>query len=237
MVGETRLRAIRAVARALSRAYGDPGRQARSSPLDGLIGTLLSQNTTSTNASAAFHELKRRCPTWEDCLRAGVAVVRRAIRSAGLAEIRAPRILAILRRLRDERGALSLDFLCDAPVAEARAYLESFPGVGPKTASCVLLFECRRAVFPVDTHVARITRRLGWVPEPMSAEVIQVALEPIIPAELRHALHVALIAHGRKLCRPRAPQCEVCPILRYCPTGQAGAGRLTTRRGGRASCG
>lgn len=214
---------MRAVHRALERAYGRPPAQTRRDPLDGLIGTILSQNTTSSNASAAFAELKRRCPTWEACLQTRTSAIRDAIRSAGLAEQRAPRIRQIIEQLRDERGEVSLEFLHDLPVARARRYLESFPGVGPKTASCVLLFSCRRRVFPVDTHVARITRRLGWVPERAPAEQIQAQLEPRIPANLRYSLHVNMIAHGRTLCRPRDPRCDNCPLLQHCPTGQQAA--------------
>jgi endonuclease III len=187
--------------------------------LDGLIATTLSQNTTSTNALSAFQRLKRRCPTWAGCLRRGIAVVREAIRPAGLADVRAPRIIAILERVRRDQGRLSLEFLCTTPVERAQVYLESFPGVGPKTAACVLLFDCGRAVFPVDTHVARIAQRLAWVPDGSSPEEIQRRLGPRIPPRLRHGLHVNLIALGRHLCRPRDPRCEVCPILRHCPTG------------------
>jgi len=204
----------------LRKAYSGPSGQERGDPLDGLIQTILSQNTTSSNAAAAFAELKRRCPTWGDCLRVGVLAVRRAIRSAGLAGIRAPRIIGILRRIEAEQGRLSLDFLWRVPVREARSYLESLPGVGPKTASCVLLFDCGRPVFPVDTHVARITRRLGWVPASTSPEAIQTILEPLIPPQLRYGLHVNLIAHGRQLCRPQRPRCDLCPVLPYCPAGQ-----------------
>jgi endonuclease-3 len=214
---------VRAVRRALERAYGKPPAQSRCDPLDGLIGTILSQNTTSGNASAAFAELRRRCPTWEACLQAQTRTIREAIRSAGLAEQRAPRIRQILQQLHDERGEVSLDFVHDLPVAGAREYLQSLPGVGPKTASCVLLFSCRRRVFPVDTHVARITRRLGWVAEQATPEQIQEQLEPRIPANLRYSLHVNMIAHGRTLCRPRDPRCDDCPLLRLCAIGHQAA--------------
>jgi len=153
-------------------------------------------------------------------VRVGVPAVRRAIRSAGLAGIRAPRIIEILRRIETEQGELSLDLLWRAPVSEARAYLESLPGVGPKTASCVLLFDCGRPVFPVDTHVARITRRLGWVSAKASPEGIQSILEPLIPPRLRYGLHVNMIAHGRQLCRPQRARCDLCPVRPHCPAGQ-----------------
>jgi len=216
--------AIRAVHAALLAAYGRPPRQRLGNPLDGLIATLLSQNTTAANSRAAFAELKRRFPTWQACLDAPVGAVVRAVRGAGLSRVRGPRIQAILARVAADQGELSLDVLHRLPARGAMAYLLSLPGVGPKTAACVLLFSCRRRVFPVDTHVARITRRLGWAPGRATPEAIQAVLEPPIPPGLRYALHVNLIAHGRALCHPRSPECSVCPILAYCPTGQRGEG-------------
>jgi len=207
------------VSAALSRAYGRPPPQTRSDPLDGLIGTILSQNTTSANSRAAFAELKRRFPAWERCRDAPARAVISAIRSAGLAQIRGPRIQAILRRVGEERGRLSLDHLHAWPPRRGMAYLQSLPGVGPKTAACVLMFNCRKQVFPVDTHVARIARRLGWAPESAPPEAIQTRLEPRVPPRLRYALHVNLIAHGRACCHARKPACAVCPILAHCPTG------------------
>jgi len=211
----------------LLKAYGRSERRASGNPLDGLIGTILSQNTTSTNSRAAFEELKSRFPTWERCLEADVGEVTDAIRPAGLAELRGPRIVEILRSLREERGTLNIDFVCEMPVAQAAEYLQSFPGVGPKTAACVLLFSCGRPVFPVDTHVDRLAKRLGWVSESLSPEAIQRELEPLIPGPSRYALHVNLIAHGRALCRPRKPRCDECPLLEHCPSGRARTSGLT----------
>ena len=212
------------------KAYGRPERHASGNPLDGLIGTILSQNTTSTNSRAAFQELKRRFPTWERCLSADVAEVIDAIRPAGLAELRGPRIVQILRSLREEQGSLDIDFVCEMPVGQAADYLQSFPGVGPKTAACVLLFSCGRQVFPVDTHVDRLTKRLGWVSEKLPPESIQKELQPLISGPSRYALHVNLIAHGRVVCRPRKPRCDECPLLEHCPAGQmkaAGIGEVS----------
>ncbi|MBM3476151.1 MAG: endonuclease III [Armatimonadetes bacterium] len=213
---------VREVSAALMRAYGKPAPQRRSDPLDGLIGTILSQNTTSANSRAAFGELKRRFPTWEACRDARARDVIDAIRGAGLGAIRGPRIQEILGRIEEEQGRLSLDGLHDWPVRRGMAYLQSLPGVGPKTAACVLMFCCRKQVFPVDTHVARIARRLGWADEDASPEAIQALLEPRVPARLRYALHVNLIAHGRMCCHARRPGCGGCPIRAYCPMGVRG---------------
>ena len=229
---------IRAVNGALRGAYGAPPPQTRGDPLDGLIGTVLSQTTTSTNSRAAFNALKRRFPTWRECLKAPTEAVVEAIRSAGLGRIRGPRIQAILAQVQHDQAALSLDMLHDLPPSRAMAYLQSLPGVGPKTAACVLLFSCRKQVFPVDTHVARITRRLGWAAEEASPNAIQALLEPLVPPGIRYALHVNLIAHGRGRCHAGKPECRECPILRHCPAGQGGGGApraATGWRGGRAS--
>jgi endonuclease-3 len=209
---------VRAVSAALQRAYGRPPRQEPGDPLDGLIGTMLSQNTTSANSRAAFRELKRRFPTWRQCLAAPTSAVVEAIRSAGLAHIRGPRIQQVLAQVEREHGRLSLDSLHDIAPRRAFEYLQTLPGVGPKTAACVLLFSCRKQVFPVDTHVARVTRRLGWVPKSASPDAIQGMLEPVVPAGLRYALHVNLIAHGRARCHPSEPECSGCPLLEHCPT-------------------
>jgi endonuclease-3 len=209
---------IREVSAALSRAYGKPAPQTRSDPLGGLIGTILSQNTTSANARAAYAELRQWFRTWKQCRDAPVQAVVNAIRSAGLAQTRGPRIQAVLRRIEDDAGTLSLDHLHALPPQQGMAYLQSLPGVGPKTAACVLMFCCRKPVFPVDTHVARIVRRLGWVPRGASPGAIQTSLEPLVPSHLRYALHLNMVAHGRACCHARRPGCSACPIQTYCPT-------------------
>ena len=216
---------VRAVHRALRRAYGRPQPQQRRDPLDGLIATLLSQSTTGANARAAFAELKRRFPEWDECLAASGAEVVEAVRSAGLGQTRGPRIQAILARVLADTGELSLEGLHRRASRDAMAYLLTLPGVGPKTAACVLLFSCARQVFPVDTHVARIARRLGWAPASASPEAIQAQLEPVIPGPLRYPLHVNLIAHGRAVCRASRPACERCVLREWCQWARSGTTR------------
>ncbi len=214
---------LRAVERALRALYGDPGTPHCGNPLDGLIRTILSQNTTAANSRRAYASLRARFPTWEECARARPSAIARAIERGGLANIKAARIKKILRRIQDERGGLDLSFLQELPSDEAAVYLEQFPGVGPKTAACVLLFDCARPVFPVDTHVWRVARRLGWLPPKCGREQAHQILQPIVPPDIVYALHLNMVAHGRTLCGPSRPRCTECPLTRLCQyfSGQA----------------
>ena len=207
---------LRAVDRALRGLYGDPGPQRLGDPLDGLIRTILSQNTTAANSRAAYASLRARFPTWEACARAPVRAIARAIESGGLANVKAARIREILRHIERERGALNLDFLQSLPPSDAAPYLRQFPGVGPKTAACVLLFDCAQPVFPVDTHVWRVAKRLGWLAPTCGREEAHAILQAVVPPDLAYSLHLNLVAHGRRLCRPARPRCGECPPRRYC---------------------
>jgi endonuclease III len=208
------------VCRRLRKQYGPVKLGERLPPLDELIATILSQNTSDRNSDAAFAELRKRFPEWESVRRAPVAQVARAIRTGGLARQKAPRIKAILRQLRARRGELSLDFLHDLPSAEAFRYLRAFAGVGPKTAACVLLFACDKPVLPVDTHVHRVSRRLGLIGPRTSAEKAHEELARLTPPNKVLEFHVQLIRHGRRVCTARDPRCEDCVLLDGCPEGQ-----------------
>ncbi len=187
--------------------------------LDELVATILSQNTTDANSDAAFQRLVSHFGTWDAVRRARVATIAAAIRVAGLQRQKAECIKQLLQTIRRQRGELSLEFLRDVTPSEALAYLRSFPGVGPKTAACVLLFACRQPVLPVDTHVHRLSLRLGLVPSGTSAVKAHELLAEIVPA--RHVLesHVLLIRHGRRVCHARHPECPTCPLLDACPEG------------------
>ena len=139
-----------------------------------------------------------------------------AIRTAGLANTKGPRIQAALRAIYEERGELSIDFLGDMPVPEAMAWLTRLEGVGPKTASIVLLFSFGRAAFPVDTHVYRVTGRLGLIPPRMSANQAHDFLAALGAPETYYPMHINLIRHGREICHARSPQCHICPLQDYC---------------------
>lgn len=196
--------------------YGVPAPKEQRTPLDELVLTILSQNTNDTNSGRAFAQLQQRFPTWQQVLQADAAQVADAIRVAGLADIKAPRIQAILRDLLHERGALSLEFLRTLPVEDARSYLTGMHGVGPKTAACVLLFALHMPALPVDTHVHRVSLRLGLVPARATAEQAAALLEAALPPDVYYPFHLNVILHGRTLCKASAPRCALCPLTHEC---------------------
>lgn len=187
-----------------------------SEPLAELVNTILSQNTNDRNRDIAFARLLARYPTWEAVRDAPAAEVIEAIRPAGLAPSKGPRIQGVLRRITAERGELSLDFLRDMPFEEARAWLRDLDGVGPKTAAIVLLFSLGLPAFPVDTHIHRVTLRLGLIPPKTSREAAHDLLEALVPVELTYPLHLEIIQHGRSVCQARRPRCEACVLQDLC---------------------
>lgn len=211
-------RRARTVLNRLRKRYGDLVPPRRSDPLEELILTVLSQHTSDVNAERAFEGLRAAFPTWDAVVRAQTRSVADAIRSGGLADTKAPRIQAILRELEARRGAFDLSSLEELSDHEARAELVSLPGVGPKTAAVVLSFSLGRDAMPVDTHVHRVTRRLGLVPPKTSAERADRLLHELVPEGLRTPLHVALIRLGREICKAPTPRCRICPLKDICPT-------------------
>ena len=197
-------------------AYGEPEIKEQRDPLDELILTILSQNTSDLNSGRAFQQLVERFPTWEQALAAGPDAIAAAITVGGLANVKAPRIHAILQKLAREQGELSLALLAPMPVDQAREYLLALPGVGPKTAACVLLFSLHKPAMPVDTHVHRVAQRLGLVKQHDSAEESHELLEALLPHHLYYSFHLNVIRHGRQVCAARRPKCEVCPLADIC---------------------
>jgi len=210
---------VTAICRRLRIAYGPVSPPPQWPVLDELVATILSQNTSDSNSDAAYEELRRRFADWDAVRRAPVARIAAAIRRAGLSNRKAPRIKAILQAVYAERGELSLEFLGPMPAAEAAAYLRRFPGVGPKTAACVLLFACRKPVLPVDTHVHRVSRRLGLIGRRTDAPRAHVELTRIVPPRQVLQFHVQLIRLGRTICAARRPRCGDCPLADLCPEG------------------
>ena len=200
----------------LLKAFGEPVWRDPLPPMDELVSTILSQNTNDTNRDRAFGLLHRKFPTWEQVRDAPTGQVIEAIRPAGLANQKGPRIQQVLRSITEERGSLDLSFLGEIPVEEARAWLMKFKGVGPKTAAIVLCFSLNKSAFPVDTHVYRVTGRLGLRPAKMTVEQAHPYLEALLPPEAYYAAHLNLIRLGRQICMARKPDCPVCPVRDLC---------------------
>ncbi len=196
--------------------YGVPKPERGLDPLDVLIETILSQSTTNANSSRAFENLKQRFPTWEAARRARVTSIEAAIRSGGLGKQKSVRIKKLLNEIHKRRGSLDLSLLTTSPLEDAKQFLASFKGVGPKTVACTLLFACHRALFPIDTHIFRIARRLGLIPEKCSDEQAHSSMSEMIPRTRYYEVHINMIRHGRKVCRPRDPLCEQCCLVDYC---------------------
>lgn len=207
---------VEAIYPLLVELYGEPRWRRHLPPVDQLVATILSQQTSSTNQRRAFETLRERFPTWDEVVAAPVEEVKDAIHPAGLSSQKGPRIQQALRAILHERGAFELDFLEELPVGEAKAWLQQLNGVGPKTAAIVLLFTFNRPAFPVDTHVHRIARRVGLVPPRTSAAKAHERLETIVDPEQYYPFHIMLIRHGREICVARDPRCHICPLQAYC---------------------
>jgi endonuclease III len=204
------------VYRRLIEYYGQPTWHDPKPAVDELVSTILSQNTNDANRDLAYRSLRQKFPTWEAVRKARPADVVAAIQKAGLSNQKGPRIQNVLNDIVAERGSLDLDFLKDMPVEEARAWLMKFKGVGPKTAAIVLLFAMGRPAFPVDTHIYRVTGRIGLLSEKMTVEQAHIHLEKLFPAETYYAAHLNLIRLGREICTARKPLCLRCPLRTIC---------------------
>ena len=200
--------------------YGEPVWRNPLPAMDELVSTILSQNTNDINRDRAYDALRARFPDWESVRDAYTKDVIEAIRPAGLANQKGPRIQQVLKSITEERGSLDLSFLADLSVEEAKAWLTRFNGVGPKTAAIVLCFSLNKPAFPVDTHVYRVTGRIGLHPERMTVEQAHAHLESLFPPETYYAAHLNIIRLGREICTARKAHCEICPVRNLCDYGK-----------------
>lgn len=194
----------------------DPPNLWHKEPLDGLILTLLSQNTNDKNRDRAYNNLKRIYPTWEDVAQAATEDIKESIRVAGLSDIKSKRMKDILEAVKASFGSYSIKALRDKSSEEARYFLSKLPGVGAKTIACVLLFDLSFPAFPVDTHIQRFSKRIGWAHERCKPEEIETMLEKVVPESRFLGGHVNIITHGRNICLARQPQCSHCAVRDLC---------------------
>ncbi|MEA3334928.1 MAG: endonuclease III [Chloroflexota bacterium] len=205
-----------AVHRLLLAEYGVPDWRADYEPMDELVLTMLSANTSDVNSGRAFHRLKQAYPDWQAVMDAPLEELTETIRPGGLAPTKAPRIQAALRRIQEQRGEFDIGFLADLPVEQGLAWLTSLDGVGHKTASIVLLFCFNQPAFPVDTHVRRVSQRLAISGPKDDPARIKATWESLVPGDWFHALHLNLIRHGRQICHARRPRCADCVLKDLC---------------------
>jgi endonuclease III len=212
---------MRAIRDRLRAYYGKPRNEPHHAPLDELVLTVLSQNTNDRNRDVAYSRLRARFPDWGSVARAPVKEIEEAIRPGGISKVKSRRIQAMLGAIATDAGTLDLEPLARAPREDAIAFLERLPGVGRKTAACVLLFSFDRPELPVDTHVYRVSSRLGLIRPKASFLEAHETLGALVDPDDVYEVHVNMLRHGRRLCAARNPQCGRCPLLELCPYGQA----------------
>ncbi|MFL5800708.1 MAG: endonuclease III domain-containing protein [Roseiflexaceae bacterium] len=207
----------------LGEVYGIKPWQPRREPLHELISTILSHRTTQANEARAFEQLWAKYGSWEAIRDAPVEGIVEAIAPANWPEQKAPRIKAVLDQIIKERGAADISFLADLPVEQAMAWLESLPGVGPKTASLVLLFCFHKPVLPVDTHVHRVSQRIGLIPPRATAEQAHMLLPELLPrdADVLWNFHLNMLRHGQRICVWERPRCSRCVLRQHCDYARA----------------
>ncbi len=214
-----------AVHEQLLELYGYPDWRSTLDPVSEVVSTIISQNTSDVNRDRAYDRLRARFPTWEMVRDAPTPAVEETIRPAGLSHLKAPRIQEALNFITRQRGELNLDFLKEMPVEEAKAWLTQINGIGPKTAAIVLLFSLGMPAFPVDTHVHRVTQRIGLIGPKVTAEQAHAVLENLVPPDLYLPFHLNVIRHGREICHARNPRCEICPLQSMCDYYQRISGK------------
>jgi len=207
---------VNMITQRLETFYGEPQWPGRADPLDNLVLTILSQSTNDNNRDTAFRRLSTRFPTWLEVMNAPIDHIADAIRPAGLGNQKAARIKEILTWISQTYGALDLDFICDLDPEQVKTTFMQLKGIGIKTISVVLMISCGVDIFPVDTHVHRICRRLGLAPDNASAEKTHELMQPLVPTGKSYSLHMNLLKLGRNVCKAQNPRCESCPLADVC---------------------
>lgn len=210
---------LRYIIQNLERTYGVPENKRSTDPLDMLVKIILSQATSDVNSARTFAALKKKYPEWEMVLAARESSIAATIKSGGLAKQKAAVIKNLLAQIKEREGQVDLSFLHEWPVEQSARYLAQFRGIGPKTVACTLLFACRQDIFPLDTHIFRVLRRVGLIPQKCTDARAHEIMNALVPTGKFYSFHVNLIRHGRALCRPRDPLCDRCPIIEYCDYG------------------
>ena len=205
----------------LENTFGEPKIPGKSDPLAMLVSIILSQATTDVNSRRTFENFRKRFTTWKDAFAADQEEIAETIRLGGLANQKAKVIKDLLGQIKQIKGTLSLKFIEKMTDEKARDYLLQFRGIGPKTVACTLLFACHKEVFPLDTHIFRILKRMGILPEKITDGKAHKLLDELVPHGKFYSLHINLIRLGKKICRPREPLCEQCPLIEYCDYGAA----------------
>lgn len=203
----------------LESTFGEPKLSRKSDPLAMLVNIILSQATSDSNSRRTFQNLKAAFKNWDAVLAASESEIADAIRLGGLANQKAKVIKDLLVQIKETHKKLSLKFVEKMPDEEARDFLTKFRGVGPKTVACTLLFASHKEVFPLDTHIFRIFKRMGVLPDKISDTNAHKLLDELVPSGKFYSLHVNLIRLGKQICRPREPLCEQCPLIEYCDYG------------------
>jgi len=203
----------------LENTFGEPKLARKSDLLAMLVEVILSQATSDVNSRRTYQNLRKRFANWETILAADENEIADAIRLGGLANQKARVIKELLRQIKEANGKISLKFVEKMPNEEARGFLQNFRGIGPKTVACTLLFAAHKEVFPLDTHILRVLKRMGILPEKITDTKAHRLLDELVPTGKFYSLHVNLIRLGRKICRPREPLCEQCPLIEYCDYG------------------
>ena len=206
----------------LERTYGVPfNKWTGWDVLDMLVSVILSQATSDVNSDRTYDALKKRFPTWDAVLRARESTIADTIRMGGLANQKAAVIKNLLKQIKERGGSLDLSFLRDKAPEEAAEYLSQFRGIGPKTVACTLLFACDQEIFPLDTHIFRVLRRVGLIPAKCTDEFAHAVMNRVVPSGKFYSFHVNLIRHGIALCLPREPLFDRCPVVEYCDYGRS----------------